>query len=127
MTDRINPYKVVVFGTGGVGKSSITIRFVTDKFSPEYLPTVSHLSPHNPQQSPFALFCFPPLNALHFLSVSFQLDRGLLPKNMPYRQYTSILGYFGHSRAGGFQVCDLYSMFNEHPMLLKLVHGLVTQ
>jgi GTPase KRas protein len=31
---------VVVFGSGGVGKSSITLRFVTDTFSPEYLPTI---------------------------------------------------------------------------------------
>jgi len=38
--DRLNPYKVVVFGSGGVGKSSVTLRFVTDTFSSEYLPTI---------------------------------------------------------------------------------------
>eukprot|EP00456_Euglypha_rotunda_P041426 TRINITY_DN3214_c0_g1_i15.p1 TRINITY_DN3214_c0_g1~~TRINITY_DN3214_c0_g1_i15.p1 ORF type:complete len:174 (+),score=29.66 TRINITY_DN3214_c0_g1_i15:93-614(+) len=38
--DRLNPYKVVVFGSGGVGKSSVTLRFVTDTFSAEYLPTI---------------------------------------------------------------------------------------
>jgi len=38
--DRLNPYKVVVFGSGTVGKSSITLRFVTDTFSSEYLPTI---------------------------------------------------------------------------------------
>jgi len=37
---KIQPYKVVVFGSGGVGKSSITLRFVTDTFSHEYLPTI---------------------------------------------------------------------------------------
>jgi len=31
---------VVVFGSGGVGKSSITLRFVTDTFNSEYLPTI---------------------------------------------------------------------------------------
>eukprot|EP00456_Euglypha_rotunda_P022355 TRINITY_DN18892_c0_g1_i4.p1 TRINITY_DN18892_c0_g1~~TRINITY_DN18892_c0_g1_i4.p1 ORF type:complete len:181 (+),score=22.85 TRINITY_DN18892_c0_g1_i4:77-619(+) len=38
--DRLNPYKVVVFGSGGVGKSSVTLRFVTDTFTTEYLPTI---------------------------------------------------------------------------------------
>ena len=38
--DRLNPYKIVVFGSGAVGKSSITLRFVTDTFSSEYLPTI---------------------------------------------------------------------------------------
>jgi len=32
--------KIVVFGSGGVGKSSITLRFVTDTFNSEYLPTI---------------------------------------------------------------------------------------
>lgn len=36
----MNPYKLVVFGSGGVGKSSIVLRFVTDTFSTEYLPTI---------------------------------------------------------------------------------------
>ena len=39
-SDRLNPYKLVVFGSGGVGKSSIVLRFVTDTFSMEYLPTI---------------------------------------------------------------------------------------
>lgn len=39
-SDRLNPYKLVVFGSGGVGKSSIVLRFVTDTFSSEYLPTI---------------------------------------------------------------------------------------
>jgi small GTP-binding protein len=30
----------VVFGTGGVGKSSLVLRFCTDMFSEEYLPTI---------------------------------------------------------------------------------------
>jgi GTPase KRas protein len=38
--DRLHPYKVVVFGSGAVGKSSITLRFVTNTFSFEYLPTI---------------------------------------------------------------------------------------
>lgn len=39
-SDRAHPYKLVVFGSGGVGKSSIVLRFVTDTFSHEYLPTI---------------------------------------------------------------------------------------
>jgi len=38
--DRLNPYKLVVFGSGGVGKSSIVLRFVTGTFSSEYIPTI---------------------------------------------------------------------------------------
>jgi hypothetical protein len=33
-------YKLVVFGSGAVGKSSITLRFVSNTFTKEYLPTV---------------------------------------------------------------------------------------
>ena len=33
-------YKMVVLGGGGVGKSSLTIRLVTDNFLAEYDPTV---------------------------------------------------------------------------------------
>ncbi len=33
----------VVFGSGAVGKSSLTLRFVTDTFTSEYLPTVRRL------------------------------------------------------------------------------------
>jgi GTPase KRas protein len=40
MSNRAHPYKVVVFGAGAVGKSSITLRFVSDTFSDEYLPTI---------------------------------------------------------------------------------------
>lgn len=40
MADRLNPYKLVVFGSGAVGKSSVTLRFVTNTFTPEYLPTI---------------------------------------------------------------------------------------
>jgi len=40
MSDKLAPYKVVVFGAGGVGKSSIVLRFTTDTFTSEYLPTI---------------------------------------------------------------------------------------
>jgi guanylate kinase len=49
----------VVFGSGGVGKSSITLRFVTDTFNSEYLPTVCttsyHTYIHNTIQYHYAL------------------------------------------------------------------------
>ena len=35
-----NEYKLVVLGSGGVGKSALTIRFVTDNFLDEYDPTI---------------------------------------------------------------------------------------
>lgn len=35
-----NNLRCVVFGSGGVGKSSIVLRFVTDTFSDDYLPTI---------------------------------------------------------------------------------------
>jgi len=33
-------YKLVVLGGGGVGKSALTIRLVTDNFLDEYDPTI---------------------------------------------------------------------------------------
>eukprot|EP00823_Brevimastigomonas_motovehiculus_P001356 TRINITY_DN11886_c0_g1_i1.p1 TRINITY_DN11886_c0_g1~~TRINITY_DN11886_c0_g1_i1.p1 ORF type:complete len:203 (+),score=43.67 TRINITY_DN11886_c0_g1_i1:205-813(+) len=38
--DKLEAYKVVVFGSGAVGKSSLTMRFVNNSFSTEYLPTI---------------------------------------------------------------------------------------
>jgi len=40
MTDKSNEYKIVVLGGGGVGKSALTIRLVTDNFLDEYDPTI---------------------------------------------------------------------------------------
>jgi len=33
-------YKLVVFGSGAVGKSSVTLRFVSNTFTQDYLPTI---------------------------------------------------------------------------------------
>jgi len=40
MADKTNEYKLVVLGGGGVGKSALTIRLVTDNFLDEYDPTI---------------------------------------------------------------------------------------
>merc|ERR1712113_830636 len=41
MTDKDSAeYKIVVLGGGGVGKSALTIRLVTDNFLDEYDPTI---------------------------------------------------------------------------------------
>ena len=37
---KIQEYKIVVLGGGGVGKSALTIRLVTDNFLEEYDPTI---------------------------------------------------------------------------------------
>ena len=37
---KIQEYKVVVLGGGGVGKSALTIRLVSDDFLEEYDPTI---------------------------------------------------------------------------------------
>ncbi|VDL47280.1 unnamed protein product [Hymenolepis diminuta] len=39
-TPSMNEYKVVVLGDGGVGKSALTVRFVTGKFEEKYDPTI---------------------------------------------------------------------------------------
>jgi len=39
-TDKSLEYKLVVLGGGGVGKSALTIRLVTDNFLDEYDPTI---------------------------------------------------------------------------------------
>ena len=40
MDESSSDYKVVVLGSGGVGKSALTIRFVTDNFLEDYDPTI---------------------------------------------------------------------------------------
>jgi GTPase KRas protein len=40
MSEKNNEYKIVVLGGGGVGKSALTIRLVTDNFLDEYDPTI---------------------------------------------------------------------------------------
>jgi len=38
--DKLSSFKLVVFGAGGVGKSSITMRFVSNTFTTDYIPTI---------------------------------------------------------------------------------------
>ena len=40
MPEQSNDYRVVVLGAGGVGKSSLVLRFVKGTFSDAYVPTV---------------------------------------------------------------------------------------
>lgn len=40
MADKSIEYKIVVLGGGGVGKSALTIRLVTNNFLDEYDPTI---------------------------------------------------------------------------------------
>ncbi|KAM9098964.1 GTP-binding protein Di-Ras2 [Sminthopsis crassicaudata] len=40
MPEQSNDYRVVVFGAGGVGKSSLVLRFVKGTFRESYVPTV---------------------------------------------------------------------------------------
>merc|ERR1719197_2048464 len=38
--ERSNAYKIVVLGSGGVGKSALTLRLISDEFAEEYDPTI---------------------------------------------------------------------------------------
>lgn len=40
MPEQSNDYRVVVFGAGGVGKSSLVLRFVKGVFRESYIPTI---------------------------------------------------------------------------------------
>ena len=40
MPEQSNDYRVVVFGAGGVGKSSLVLRFVKGTFRESYIPTI---------------------------------------------------------------------------------------
>ncbi|XP_066145774.1 GTP-binding protein Di-Ras2 [Euwallacea fornicatus] len=40
MPEQSNDYRVVVFGAGGVGKSSLVVRFVKGTFRESYIPTI---------------------------------------------------------------------------------------
>ena len=39
-SDKQDKYKLVVLGAGAVGKSSITVRYISDNFRTEYDPTI---------------------------------------------------------------------------------------
>ncbi|EJD75306.1 hypothetical protein LOAG_17514 [Loa loa] len=38
--EHTSDYRVAVFGAGGVGKSSIVLRFIKGTFSENYIPTI---------------------------------------------------------------------------------------
>ncbi|XP_076334293.1 GTP-binding protein Di-Ras2-like [Tachypleus tridentatus] len=40
MPEQSNDYRVVVFGAGGVGKSSLVLRFIRGTFRESYIPTI---------------------------------------------------------------------------------------
>ena len=40
MPEQSNDYRVAVFGSGGVGKSSLVLRFVRGSFRESYVPTI---------------------------------------------------------------------------------------
>ncbi|XP_022256783.1 GTP-binding protein Di-Ras2-like [Limulus polyphemus] len=40
MPEQSNDYRVVVFGAGGVGKSSLVLRFIQGTFRESYIPTI---------------------------------------------------------------------------------------
>jgi len=40
MPEQSNDYRVVVFGAGGVGKTSLVLRFIHGTFKDSYVPTI---------------------------------------------------------------------------------------
>lgn len=40
MSQNSNNYRIVVLGSGGVGKSALTLRLISDEFAEEYDPTI---------------------------------------------------------------------------------------
>lgn len=40
MPEQSNDYRVVVFGVGGVGKTSLVLRFINGSFKDTYIPTI---------------------------------------------------------------------------------------
>ena len=42
MTDILETYKVIMLGSGGVGKSSLTVQLVQGRFSSFYDPTIEN-------------------------------------------------------------------------------------
>jgi GTPase SAR1 family protein len=40
MPECANDYRVVVFGSGGVGKTSLVLRFINGTFNTNYIPTI---------------------------------------------------------------------------------------
>ena len=54
MPEQSNDYRVVVFGAGGVGKTSLVLRFIHGTFRDTYIPTIDVLRDYWTAASMFA-------------------------------------------------------------------------
>ena len=68
MPEQSNDYRVVVFGAGGVGKSSLVLRFVKGTFRESYIPTVEDT--YRQVGPPFSLY----LSLFFYLPLQLQLQ-----------------------------------------------------
>ncbi len=119
MPEQSNDYRVVVFGAGGVGKTSLVHRFIQGTFRESYVPTIEDTYR---KVSPF-LYSWPLLSNLAFFQVissnksicTLHITDTTGSHQFPAMQRLSISK--GHAFILVFSICSRQSLEELKPIL----------
>ena len=122
MPEQSNDYRVVVFGAGGVGKTSLVHRFIQGTFRESYVPTIEDTY-RKVSLAPFIFLAFTWLNDLAFFQVissnksicTLHITDTTGSHQFPAMQRLSISK--GHAFILVFSICSRQSLEELKPIL----------